>query len=65
MGRLIATTQATLDGVIDPVGAWCRRMETTATTRSSGRPNQADWYLVERSMRGWPGTGRAKPARRP
>jgi hypothetical protein len=23
-------------------------METTATTRSTGRPDQADWYLVER-----------------
>jgi hypothetical protein len=24
MGKLIATTQATVDGVIDPVGAWVR-----------------------------------------
>lgn len=24
MGKLIATTQATIDGVIDPVGEWVR-----------------------------------------
>jgi hypothetical protein len=35
MGKLIATTQATVDGVIDPVGSGCSRTEITATTRSS------------------------------
>ena len=30
MGKLIATTQATVDGVIDPVGKWVQLTETTA-----------------------------------
>ena len=43
MGKLIATTQATVDGVIDPVGEWVQGAETTPSTRSSARRDPPGW----------------------
>ena len=57
MGKLIATTQATVDGVIDPVGEWVQAdgdhgdysFERQARSSRGGRsPRSGTW-------RSWPG----------
>ena len=58
MGKLIATTQATVDGVVDPVGPGCSRTETTANTRSSVRRRSGGLMLGRKTYEGlagyWP-----------
>ena len=43
MGKLIATTQATVDGVIDPVGEWVQADGDHGDSRSSVRRDPAGW----------------------
>ena len=60
MGKLIATAQATLDGVIDPVGEWVQPdgRPRRLLVRAAGR-DRAGWCWVERPIEGlagyWPG----------
>ena len=65
MGKLIATTQATLDGVVDPSASGYSRTETTARIRSSARRDPAASYWGARRTRAWPASGPAKRASGP
>lgn len=58
MGRLIATTQATIDGVIDPVGPWVRPDEDHGEHSFERQSRSAGLVLGRRTYEGlagyWP-----------
>ena len=61
MGKLIATTQATIDGVINQVGEWVQGAATTVSTRSSVRPSSGGLVLGRQEDLQWAGRIFAEP----
>ena len=62
MGKLLATTQATVDGVIDPVGEWVQPDGDHGDYSFERQARSGELVLGRKTYEGWPDTRRAKPA---
>ena len=62
MGKLIATTQATVDGVIDPVGEWVDPDGDHGEYSFERQARSSGLVLGRKTYEGWRDTGRASRA---
>ena len=65
MGKLIATTQATLDGVVDPVGEWVRPDGDHGEYPFERQVSAGGLVLDGRRTRALPASGRVNRASGP
>ena len=64
MGKVIATTQAALHGVLDPVGAWVQADGDHGDYSFERQARSGGLIVGRKTYEGRRGTGQAKPARR-
>ncbi len=60
MGKLIATTQATIDGVIDPVGEWVQPDGDHGDHSFERQARSSGLVLGRKTYEGWRDTGRSQ-----
>jgi dihydrofolate reductase len=65
MAKLIATAQATLDGVIDPVGAWAQADGDHGDYSFARQARSGGLVLGRKTYEGLAGYWPGQPARRP